>query len=202
MSRIRDQGEDSGKAMMRALGLTAMGLGLPLALLGGPTAKLVRVLFGSRWAAMDLVIPLMCVAFLIIGPISVAMAGRLFALGKVRIVVMSGVAHTLVVLAVTAALFTRLRLAAVGVGHIASASVEAVVFVTALDIQWREVIAQQRADHHVAAAPGDNSRVGWGTDDLIGLIAAESAVTAIYVALLYAVGPSDFRRAVNMARGT
>lgn len=204
MARMRDQREDSSTTVMRALGVTAMGLGFPLALLAGPTATVVTVLFGNQWAATEAVIPLCCLNYLIAGPVSVAGGGRLFAQGKARIVVMSAVAHTIVLLALTSALFGPLGLTAAGVGYVGAAIVEALVFVVALDLRPRDVVASQLASSVacVAAAVAGRAVGSVMANDIVGLVVAESAVTATYLMLLRLIDPAEFRRAADMLRSS
>ena len=202
MSRLRDQGQDVNRAFARSVGLTALGLGLPLAMVGGPATLVVQVLFGSHWGGVASILPGVCVGYLINAPISVGAAGRLYASGQARTVAASVAAHSVVGLAVTAFAFPSLHLAAIGLALMMGSVVDPVVFLRALDGPVLPVLRAQAAPTVAAVAAGV---AGWLVSrvlpsNLLSLVAAEASVTACYLCVLGLIGRHSLADGILVAR--
>ena len=182
MARLRDQGEDMDHASIRSAALIAVGLGLPLAMIGGPAALVVHVLLSSRWSVVARILPLMCIAILLNGPISAALAGRLFAAGRAKRVVAAGIAHTVVTLAITASLFHAVGVAILGWATLASGFVDGATMLFAFRERVPILIAEARPTLAALAA----GAVGWMLahtvpSSLVGLFAVESTIMVTYL---------------------
>ncbi len=128
MSRMRSVGGDMNLQIRRALGLTAVGLALPLAALIGASQTLVPVLFGPGWDAVAAALPWTAAGLLIAGPASVAFGSALFSEQRGKVVLLSAVLHSIVALLVTFLLFDRYGVTAAGIATVASGIVEVAVF--------------------------------------------------------------------------
>lgn len=202
MARLRDQGSDLERLLPRSVALTAVALGLPLAMIGGPTALLVRVVFGSHWSGVPSIVPGCSAAFLLAGPISVGAAGLLYASGRAKAVVAASIARTVTGLTFIAATFSTFHLAAIGWGAIASSIVDPAVFLWAIDGPPLPVLRAQAGPLLAALAAG---ATGWLVSTSLpatvpSLLAAEAAVTLSYFAILAGVARGSLSDAVALAR--
>lgn len=132
MSRASAMAGDSDTQVKRALGLTAVGLGLPLAALIGSSQTMVPVLFGPGWEAAAETLPFTAASVLFGGPSSVALGSKLFADNRGRVVVFSAVLHTALLLALIFALYETYGLPAVGIAACGAGLVEVIVFSAAV----------------------------------------------------------------------
>jgi len=128
MSRMRSVGGDMNSQVRRALGLTAVGLTLPVAALIGSSQTLVPVLFGPGWDAVAAALPWTAAGLLIAGPASVAFGSALFSERRGKVVLCSAVLHSVAALVVTLLLFDRYGVTAAGVATVAAGVVEVAVF--------------------------------------------------------------------------
>jgi O-antigen/teichoic acid export membrane protein len=127
IARLIAAGEQPRAMVERIASVVAVGTGIVVAGLAGSSPVLVPAVFGDTWRpAADVMLPA-CLGLLVGGPISVATAGYLCAIDEVRIILRAGILHTIVWLAVAAALLPVMGIAAVGVGWLAAAVVDAVV---------------------------------------------------------------------------
>jgi hypothetical protein len=85
------------------------------------------LLFGSRWHEAGYVLAAASVALMIGAPLSLAVAGYLYAVGALQAVLRSAVLHTVVWIGLTLALLPVIGVTAVGVAHIPAAAVDAIV---------------------------------------------------------------------------
>jgi polysaccharide transporter, PST family len=127
MARVVADNPAPRRLLERATGLTATVSGALLCALAAASPALVPALFGPAWEKAAWILVPACVALMIGGPISVASAGYLYALGETRSVLRSAVLHTIVWLAGSAALLPVLGAPGIGVAHIPAAAVDALV---------------------------------------------------------------------------
>jgi O-antigen/teichoic acid export membrane protein len=117
-------GQSARKMIERGLGLAAIGTGAILAPVTGAVSPLIPSVFGARWAPVADVLPVAFFALQVSGPISVATAGYLYAVGDASAVLRAAAATSVVWLLVALPLLPSLGLIAVGIGWMASSFIE------------------------------------------------------------------------------
>jgi O-antigen/teichoic acid export membrane protein len=127
MSRLQALGEDATPIIERALSRVSVATGAILAPLAGSAPTLVPAVLGHHWTAVAAVIPWPCLGLVVSGPISVAVAGYLYAVGDVATPLRASVFHTIAWLVVSLALLPFVGVQAVGLGWLASCAVDAIV---------------------------------------------------------------------------
>jgi O-antigen/teichoic acid export membrane protein len=127
MSRLVNAGEPPGPIIERGVGLVAVATGLLLAPLVGAGPALVPAVLGDRWADAATVLPWAGLGLMIGGPVSVATAGFLWAIGDASTPLKAVAYHGAAWITVTFALMPMIGLTAVGVGWLAAGVVDAVV---------------------------------------------------------------------------
>jgi polysaccharide transporter, PST family len=125
MSRLVGAGEDPRPLIERGVSLGAVAAGALLVPIVAAAPAAVPAVFGAAFRDASLVLPGSCLGLMIAGPISVATAGYLFAVGEVAAVLRAAVLHTIAWGLVTFPLLPVAGVAAVGVGHAASCAVDA-----------------------------------------------------------------------------
>jgi O-antigen/teichoic acid export membrane protein len=127
MSRLVNAGEPPGPIIERGVGLMAVATGLLLAPLVGAGPALVPAVLGDEWAGAASVLPWAGLGLMIGGPVSVATAGFLWAVGDASTPLRAVVCHGIVWITLTLALMPAIGLTALGVGWLAAGVVDAVV---------------------------------------------------------------------------
>ena len=127
MARLIEAGEDPRPAGERMLGISAVITAAIMCPLVGATPALVPLLFDHAWHGIVDILPWACAGLLVGGPISVSVAGLLFAEGDAGTVLRGAVLHTIAALTVGLALYPVLGLTALGLSVFASATVEGIV---------------------------------------------------------------------------
>jgi O-antigen/teichoic acid export membrane protein len=125
MARLRDAGTQVREVIERTVSHVAIVAGALVAGVVGPAPCLVPVVFGDRWYNVVYLLPGAGLGLLIVGPVSVATVGHLFATGRERVVLRSGIIHTIALFAVTFPLLGPLGPWAIGIGFCVSACIEA-----------------------------------------------------------------------------
>src|SRR5205823_1184471 len=123
--------EEVGSTIERVIGLVAIGTGVLVAPLAASASAWIHVLIGAKWADAASAIPPACFAMAFGVPISVALAGYLWAIGSASVplrATLVGIPATLLLLL---ALLPFLGVAAAGVAYIASSLAESLFFVYA-----------------------------------------------------------------------
>ena len=123
-AQLLSAGESARKMIERGLGLAAVATGAILAPATGSVSPLIPTVFGHRWAPVADVLPVAFFALQASGPVSVATAGYLYAVGDTSTVLRSAIVTSVVWLLVTLPLLPYLGLIAVGVGWMVGALVE------------------------------------------------------------------------------
>jgi O-antigen/teichoic acid export membrane protein len=127
MSRLEESGYNSAAVLKRLMNLVSLTGGLVIVSLAASSHDLLGVAFGDRWQPGSSVILPTCLGLLWNGPISVAVAGYLYARGYATTMIWAAAAHTIAWLAVGLGLYPSLGLIAIGWGSLASAVVDSAV---------------------------------------------------------------------------
>jgi O-antigen/teichoic acid export membrane protein len=129
--RLHAAGGSAQGVVVPILRLTTIGVGAPLAVLAGCSPLFVPLVLGNEWMDVSVALPLMCLALLIAGPVSVSSVGYLFAHGRVGRILCAQIAHSLVTVALGLALLPTLGVAALGVATCAAGLTDASILGTA-----------------------------------------------------------------------
>ena len=127
MSNMLARGEDIGPIILRTVRRAAIAGTFIFATFGAASPKLIPAVFGEQWRDAALIIPVVCVSTLLLGSIAVAAQSYLPAAGRPGIVAVASACLGVIWLAATAALLPVMGAAAIGVGNLAGAIVEAVI---------------------------------------------------------------------------
>jgi O-antigen/teichoic acid export membrane protein len=123
-AQLLSAGESGRQMIERGLGLAAVGTGAILAPVTGSVSPLIPILFGHRWASVADVLPVAFFALQASGPVSVATAGYLYAVGDTATILRAASVTSVVWLLVALPLLPELGVVAVGVGWMVSSLVE------------------------------------------------------------------------------
>jgi len=182
IAQLLTAGEDAKPLIERSVRLASTATGLVLTPLVSSAPALMVAVFGERWEAASGVIPPSCLALLVGGPISVATAGYLFAIGRADAVLRSGVLGAVIWFAVAFPLLPLIGVTAVGVGWLAAGLGEAAVLARATHRETNARFAGQLAVSVTAASLA--STAGWLLTSKLG----ETLVSAATGAALGALG--------------
>jgi O-antigen/teichoic acid export membrane protein len=127
MSRLVNAGEPPGPVIERSVELAAVATGLLLAPLVGAGPALVPAVLGDSWAGSADVLPWAGLGLMIGGPVSVATAGYLWAVGDATTPLRAVACHGVAWVAVTFTLMPAIGVTALGVGWLAASLVDALV---------------------------------------------------------------------------
>lgn len=201
MSRLRDQRGDPRSAVERVLKGVALSTGLIVAPLAAASAPLIPQVFGERWSGAAAVVPPICLALMIGGPVSVAAAGYLFAADGVGVVVRSALLHTLAWFVVAVPLLTVLGVVATGLGTLAASVVEGIVLGRAVRKRTGARVLAALVIPMLAATAAAGA--GAGTIAVVAVAGAlQAPLAAIVAATAYAIILLVLQRAdvVSLAR--
>lgn len=134
-SRLVATGEDVRRPIENALALSAVTLGALLVPLAAGAPLLVDELLGEQWSGVAIVITLACAALVISGPISVAASGFLWAIGEAGLLARTAALSSLLWVGVAFSLLPVLGVAALGVGWLLEAGMQALVLGRALRLR-------------------------------------------------------------------
>lgn len=152
MSRLLAVGEDPRPLIERGVARAAVITGVILVALVGAGPPLVPVVFGERWGEIANVIPLACIGIMLGGPVSVATAGYIYALGHASTILRSGILMNLAFLGTTFLLLPGLGVTAFGAGMIAASVVDSLVLGRAANKHSQARVASHLAIPFVLAA--------------------------------------------------
>lgn len=130
-AQLLSAGEDAKRIIERGVSLAAVSTGFILVTLMGVLSPLVPLIFGEQWGDVTTILPPILFALQLSGPISVATAGYLYAIGDVNAVLRAATVTSLVWLVVALPLIGPLGPLAIGLGGMISSILEAVVFTRA-----------------------------------------------------------------------
>ena len=127
MARLIEAGGDARQAAEQVLATSSVATAAIMCALVGSTPALVPAVFDPKWHGIVDILPWACGGLLVGGPISVAVAGFLFAHGDASTVLRGAVLHTAAALLVGLALLPVLGVTALGLSTFVSAIVEGAV---------------------------------------------------------------------------
>jgi O-antigen/teichoic acid export membrane protein len=127
MSRVVVGDTQPRDLLERAAGATAVMAGALLAPLAATAPSLVPALFGAAWSQAAWIVTLACAALMIGGPVSVAAAGYLYALGDTQSVLRSAVFHSIAWVGGVAIFLPLLGPPGIGVALVGGSAVDAIV---------------------------------------------------------------------------
>ena len=131
MARLVSANEDVGSTIERVIALVALGTGVLVVPLAASSSAWVQVLIGAKWANAASAIPPACFAMMFGIPISVALAGYLWAIGAASVPLRSTIVGMFATWLLLVPLLPLLDIAGVGIAYIASSLVESLFFVHA-----------------------------------------------------------------------
>jgi O-antigen/teichoic acid export membrane protein len=183
MSRLLGAGEDPRPVIERGIAVVSIATGVVLTALVGAGPALIPSVFGDQWAAASDVIPWASLGLIISGPVSVASAGYLYAVGDASTVLRSSLLNGIAWAAVALSLLPLIGVAALGVGWLASALVEAFILGRAVVAgTGARLLAHLAVPAAAAAAAG---AAGWLLASSIGHALVGSIVGAALAEALY-----------------
>jgi O-antigen/teichoic acid export membrane protein len=205
MARLIEAGEDPRPAVEKMLTRSAVLTAAMMSVLVGSTPGLIPAIFKPQWDPIVDVLPWACGGLLIGGPISVSVAGFLFARGDASTALRGAILHTIVALSLSLALLPSLGVTALGLGAFASAIVEGVVLGSRASHQYQIAIVRPLIIPTLAGVAG--GAVGWfaaaniSPDALAAVVGAASAL-AVFLAGVAGLSPRALRDTVTMATRT
>jgi O-antigen/teichoic acid export membrane protein len=186
--------QDPAKMLDRGVAVASTAAGVVLVGMAAASPELVPFVFGEQWREVGKILPWICAALLVAGPLSVVAVGFLYASDAPSVVLKATLIHTAVLFAVAFSLLPVLGPEAIGMGSLSGAIVDAAIMAHAIRARSTsrplDGLIPTVAVAIVAGAAGllVSSAAGHGVISGIegGLVAA-----TVYVAVLGAV-----RRAV------
>jgi len=187
MTHVLAARENPARLIERGIGISATAAGLVLAGTAAAAPELVPGVFGEQWRGAGPIVPWICAALIVAGPVSVVGVGYLYALGAPSVVLRAIVLHTIALYAVAFPLLPVFGPAAIGMGSLAGAVVDAVVMAHA--ISARTTARPLRALGPPVAIAAVSGSIGLAVSAYIGqgllsAIAGGAAAGIAYLALL------------------
>jgi O-antigen/teichoic acid export membrane protein len=127
MSNILARGEEVGPIILRMVRRAAIVGTFIFGTFAAASPKLIPAVFGDQWRDVASIIPFCCLSTILLGSISVAASSYLPAVGRPGIVAIASACLGVIWLGVTAAFLPTIGVAAIGIGNLAGAVVEAAV---------------------------------------------------------------------------
>ena len=188
MARLVEAGDDVGPTIERVVAVVAVIAGVILAPLVAATPAWVPAILGSQWTDAVAVIPPACLQLMVMGPISVALIGYLWALGEASAVLRATLVGIPLMAAVLIPLLMIIGVPAVGFGWMASGFGEATVLLACArrhaEFRIRARLVPPTAFAVLAAS------VGWVVATQVGItvvggLAGALCALAVYVVALW-----------------
>ena len=127
MANLLARGEDPRPIILRTVRRAAIAGTLVFPTFAAACPQLVPTLFGPEWSSVAVIMPFICLSTLFLGAIAVSSHSYLSASGKPGMVAWASASLGVTWIAVTAPLLPLIGVAAIGVGNLAGAVVEAFV---------------------------------------------------------------------------
>ena len=205
MSRLVAAGEDVGGTIERVIAVVAVGTGVLVAPLAASANPWIHVLIGAKWEKAAPAIPPACFAMMVGVPISVALAGYLWAIGSASVPLRATIIGLPAMAIILLPLLPFIGVVAAGLAYIANALLESVFFVygarrtTSFRVGRR--LATPVALATFAAACGWLV-ARWIGPDLAGALASSAVALIVYLGGLAVVHRPDLQDAITLvARG-
>jgi len=188
MSRLVAAKEDVGPTIERVVALTALSAGLILAPLVAATPAWVPALLGSQWTDAVAVIPPASLHLMIVGPLSVALIGYLWAVGDASAVLRATLVGLPLMAVVMIPLLMTIGVSAVGFGWLAFGVGEGTVLIRSARKHAEFRIKPGLVPPAIFAVVG--AAAGWLVSSAVGTTVLGGAVgglvaTAVYLLALW-----------------
>jgi O-antigen/teichoic acid export membrane protein len=207
ISALNAKVRDVGSAIEEGARLVSIATAFILVPLAAGSPALVPEIFGAGYRDAGLLILPFCLGLQFSGPVSVALGGFLFARGEARTVLKAIIADSLAWLAIAFALLPTLGTTAIGIGFLAGAAIESLIFTGAAasssGIRIGRKVLPPLALAIATAAAGLGLSFALGESYLGGLTGALLALLAYSVLQFALDSPSRdrFRRLIADLRG-
>jgi O-antigen/teichoic acid export membrane protein len=194
LSHLLAAKQDPARMLDRGVAVASTASGVVLVAMACSAQELVPFVFGEQWREVGEILPWICAALLVAGPLSVVAVGFLYASDAPSVVLWATVVHSLVLFAVAFSLLDVVGPAAIGMGSLSGAIVDAAIMARAIrkrsSSRPLEGLLPTLAVAAGAAAAGLTVSQALGSGPLSG-IAAGLTGAVVYVAVVAVV-----RRAV------
>ena len=205
MSNLLARGEDAAPIILRTVRRAAIAATFVFPAFAAASPELIPAVFGEKWGDAADIMPFICLSTLVLGSIAVASTSYLSAAGRPGIVAWASVSLGVVWIAVTAPLLPLIGVAAIGVGNLAGAVVEAAI----LDRVTRRAagVAPHRPLLRPLAVALVAGTAGWlvctsGPSGLWIALAAGALTVALSFIGLWIVCREGLKDAIGLALGT
>ena len=132
LSHVLAAKQDPAKMLDRGVAVASTAAGVVLVSMAAACPGLVPFVFGEQWRPVGEILPWICAALLVAGPLSVVAVGFLYASDAPSVVLKATIAHTLVLFAVAFPLLDPIGPQAIGMGSLAGAIVDAAIMAHAI----------------------------------------------------------------------
>ena len=132
LSRVLAAKQDPAKMLDRGVAVASTASGVVLVGMAAASPELVPFVFGEQWREVGQILPWICGSLLVAGPLSVVAVGFLYASDAPGVVLRATIIHSLVLFAVTFPLLPVIGPAAIGIGSLAGAIVDAAIMANAI----------------------------------------------------------------------
>jgi O-antigen/teichoic acid export membrane protein len=183
MSRLVAAGEDVAGTLERVMAVAAVAAGLILAPLVAATPAWVPGFLGQQWADVVAVIPPASLHLMVMGPISVALVGYLWALGEASAVLRATLVGIPLLAAVMIPLLLVIGVPAIGFGWLASGVGEATVLILCARKHVELKIVPRLVPPVVFAALG--ASMGWFVTSEMGTTVVGGLAGGLFAAVGY-----------------
>lgn len=203
MARLVASGQDARPAVRQILRIASVATGFVLVGLAGASPFLLGALFGEPWQAASAIVAPACAGMMLSGPVSVAAAGYLYAIGDSRTVLQATALHTVAWLGLGLPLLPFLGVAALGYGWLAAGVVDMFVMsrplrkasgVAVLPAVWRAT-----ATALVSAAGGMILALSLPAG-LPGAVAGGLLAESLFLLGMLVLDRTSLRRLLSLAR--
>ncbi len=186
MSRLVEAGETVGPTIERVVAVAAVACGFILAPLVAATPAWVPALLGHQWQDVVAVIPPASLHLMVMGPISVALVGYLWAIGEATAVLRATLAGIPLMVVVLVPLLLVIGVPAVGFGWMASGVGEATVLILYARKHAEFKIKSRLLPPTILAGLG--ASMGWPVASAIGATVLGGLVGGLLASAVYLVG--------------
>lgn len=124
--------QDPAKLLDRGVAVASTAAGVVLVGMAAASPDLVPFVFGEQWRAVGEILPWICAALLVAGPLSVVAVGFLYASDAPSVVLRATIAHTAALFAVAFPLLPLVGPSAIGMGSLTGAVVDAAIMAHAI----------------------------------------------------------------------
>jgi O-antigen/teichoic acid export membrane protein len=182
--------QDPSRILDRGVAVASTASGVVLVTMGASAPELVPFVFGEQWREVGHIIPWICAALLVAGPLSVVAVGFLYASDAPGVVLRATILHSLALFAVAFSLLPIVGPMAIGMGSLAGAIVDAAIMARAIQARSTsrplDGLLPTLAVAAIAGATGAAVLAVTETGVLAG-VAAGLAAAACYTAVLTVV---------------